>query len=283
MLRPFQPTDETMYKLVVSDLDGTLLGPDHRLGDYTRTVLARLRAAGVELILASGRHFMDVRALSAQLSSDGCLITCNGAAVNDGQGRVMQSRCIDQATVDFLIRDPLFASVHTNVFLTSAWLVEQAAPELLRYHQESGFRYEVVDFNSLHELDVLKVFFFGEHEQLVQIEAAIVERAGTRLGTTFSLPQTLEVMATGVTKGAALGMLLEQRGLSPADVICFGDGLNDLEMLSLVADGQGKALLMDNADPRLHADLPELEVIGSNRDESVALHLDALLRAGELG
>jgi hypothetical protein len=110
-----------------------------------------------------------------------------------------------------------------------------------------------------------------------------VERAGTQLGTTFSLPQTLEVMATGVTKGAALAMLLEERGLSPADVICFGDGLNDLEMLSLVADGQGKALLMDNADPRLHADLPELEVIGSNRDESVARHLDTLLRAGGLG
>ena len=156
-----------MYKLVVSDLDGTLLGPDHRLGDYTRSVLARLRTAGVELILASGRHFMDVRALSAQLGSDGCLITCNGAAVNDGQGRLMQSRCIDQATVDFLLRDPLFASVHTNVFLTNAWLVEQPEPDLLRYHQDSGFHYQVVDFSALGELDVLKVFFFGEHEHLM--------------------------------------------------------------------------------------------------------------------
>ena len=272
-----------MYKLVVSDLDGTLLGPDHRLGDYTRAVLARLRDVGVELMLASGRHYMDVRALSAQLGSEGCLITCNGAAVNDGQGRLMQSSCIDQATVEFLLHDPLFASVHTNVFLTKAWLVEQAAPELLRYHQESGFRYQVVDFGGIGELDVLKVFFFGEHEHLVKLESAIQERVGDRLGTTFSLPQTLEVMTTGVSKGAALGMVLEDRGLSPADVICFGDGLNDLEMLSLVQNGAGKAILMDNADPRLHADLPELEVIGSNRDESVARQLDALLQAGGLG
>ncbi|MGB5736472.1 MAG: Cof-type HAD-IIB family hydrolase [Thiohalocapsa sp.] len=272
-----------MYKLVVSDLDGTLLGPDHRLGDYTRAALARLRAAGVELILASGRHFMDVRALAAQFGSDGCLITCNGAAVNDGQGRLMRSRCIDRETVEFLLRDPLFASVHTNVFLTNAWLVEQPAPELLRYHQESGFRYQVVDFGALRDLEVLKVFYYGEHEHLQQLEADILQRAGGRLGTTFSLPQTLEVMATDVTKGTALGMLLEGRGVSPADVICFGDGLNDFEMLSLVANGQGKALLMDNADPRLHADLPELEVIGSNRDESVARHLDALLQAGQLG
>ncbi|MGB5833354.1 MAG: Cof-type HAD-IIB family hydrolase [Thiohalocapsa sp.] len=272
-----------MYKLVVSDLDGTLLGPDHRLGNYTRAVLARLHAAGIELILASGRHFMDVRAISAQLDSDGCLITCNGAAVNDGQGRLMKSRCIDRETVDFLLRDPLFASVHTNVFLTNAWLVEKAEPDLLSYHQESGFRYQLVDFGNLGELDVLKIFFFGEHEQLVTLEAAILERAGDRLGTTFALPQTLEIMAVGVTKGAALGMLLEDRGLSPADVICFGDGLNDLEMLSLVGNGQGEALLMENADPRLKADLPALKTIGSNRDESVARHLDALLEAGELG
>jgi len=272
-----------MYKLVVSDLDGTLLGPDHRLGDYTRTVLAKLHDTGTELVLASGRHFMDVRALSKQIGSDGCLITCNGAAVNDGQGRLMQSRCIDQVTVDFLLRDPLFDSAHTNVFLTNAWLVELAAPELLRYHQDSGFCYQVVDFSELGELDVLKVFFYGEHEHLRRLETLIQERVGDRLDTTFSLPQTLEVMAAGVNKGVALGMVLEDRGLSPADVICFGDGLNDLEMLSLVENGAGKALLMDNADPRLHADLPQLQIVGSNQDEAVARRLDALMQAGALG
>jgi len=268
-----------MYKLVVSDLDGTLLGPDHRLGDYTRQVLGRVRAAGVDLILASGRHFMDVRVLSGQLGAHGCLISCNGAAVNDAQGRLIQSLCIDQESVRFLLRDPLFASVHINVFLTNAWLVQRPEPSLLRYHQESGFCYRVVDFAGLGDAQVLKVFYFGEHRDLVELEAAILERAGGRLGTTFSLPQTLEVMAAGVTKGAALGLVLEGLGLSPADVLCFGDGLNDLEMLRLA----GKGVLMDNADPRLQADLPGLEVIGSNAEESVARYLDALLDAGALG
>ena len=56
-----------MYRLVVCDLDGTLLNPRHRLGDYTRTVLQRLREAGVELMLASGRHAEDLRGLAAEL------------------------------------------------------------------------------------------------------------------------------------------------------------------------------------------------------------------------
>ncbi|ESQ09941.1 MAG TPA: Cof-type HAD-IIB family hydrolase [Chromatiaceae bacterium] len=272
-----------MYKLVVSDLDGTLLDPDHRIGDYTLEVMTRLNAAGVELILASGRHFMDVRALSARLGSRGCLITCNGAAINDHQGRLMHSRGIDPVTAHFLLHDPLFDSIHTNLFLADAWLVEEPAPELLTYHQESGFAYQVFDFDQLQDADLLKVFFYGEHTRLLELQAQIQQRGGERLCTTFSLPQTLEIMAAGVDKGSALQLVLEDRGLSTADVLCFGDGLNDLEMLSLVANGSGKALLMENADPRLHADLPELEVIGNHRDQAVAQYLDKLLQIGALG
>jgi Cof subfamily protein (haloacid dehalogenase superfamily) len=283
-----------MYKLVVSDLDGTLLGPDHRLGDYTRGVLGRVRAAGADLVLASGRHFMDIRVLSEQLGggSDasaarqdggGCLVSCNGAAVNTADGRLLQATCLGREPLDFLLRDPLFRDVHTNVFLTDGWLVEQPEPSLLRYHQDSGFRYEVVDFGALDGPDVLKIFYYGEHAHLVNLEAEILARHGGMLVTTFSLPQTLEVMAAGVSKGAALGRLLADLSLTPADVICVGDGLNDLEMLGLVADGGGLALLMDNADARLHAALPGLTRIGSNTDEAVARHLARLLADGLLG
>jgi hypothetical protein len=293
-----------MYKLVVSDLDGTLLGPDHRLGDYTRGVLARLHASGVDLVLASGRHFMDIRVLARMLADHahgsgapagtcrapatrqtehGYLISCNGAAVNAAGGRLVQTTCLGAEPLGFLLRDALFRDVHTNVFLTDAWLVEQAEPGLLRYHQESGFRYQVVDFASLDRAEVLKVFYYGEHEHLVSLEAEILARHGEQLGTTFSLPQTLEVMAAGVSKGAALSRLLDDLALTPAEVVCYGDGLNDLEMLRLVADGGGLALLMGNADKRLHAALPDLPRAGHHADEVVARHLQGLLADGLLG
>jgi hydroxymethylpyrimidine pyrophosphatase-like HAD family hydrolase len=315
--RPVEPAIE-MYKLVVSDLDGTLLGPDHRLGDYTRGVLGRLRAAGTDLVLASGRHFMDIRGiarlLAAQGASDGgrkpgrnrvtaaggrtkldraedgapteaehgYLISCNGAAVNAADGRLVQATCLGQEPLGFLLHDPLFRSVHTNVFLADAWLVEQADPSLLRFHRDSGFCYRVVDFAALDDPAVLKVYFSGAHDHLLDLEAEILTRYGETLGTTFSLPQTLEVMAAGVSKGAALARLLPDLGLTPADVVCIGDGLNDLEMLRLVADGGGLALLMDNADDRLHAALPDLPRIGSHADEAVASYLERMLANGTL-
>lgn len=299
-----------MYKLVVSDLDGTLLGPDHRLGNYTRGVLQRVRAAGADLVLASGRHFMDVRVLAASLASPthqpgaargsgipaatrragtanpaegGWLVSCNGAAVNNADGRLVQTTHLPREPLDFLLRDPLFRNVHTNVFLTDAWLVEEPDPSLLRYHQDSGFHYQVVDFGALDGTDVLKVIYHGEHKHLLALEAELLARCSEAIGTTFSLPQTLEVLALGVSKGAALARLLDDLGLTPADVVCFGDGLNDLEMLQLVADGGGLALLMDNADQRLHAALPQVPRIGSHADEAAARYLERLLDTGALG
>jgi hypothetical protein len=315
-----------MYKLVVSDLDGTLLGADHRLGDYTRAVLGRVRAAGVGLVLASGRHFLDIRVLADSLarhmdaqvdtaghagrgsgmpaatepvatpsrrgqrshsatapSAHGYLVSCNGAAVNAADGRLVQATRLPTAPLDFLLRDPLFRNVHTNVFLTDAWLVEQPDPSLLRYHQDSGFHYQMADFAALDGADVLKVIYHGEHQHLLALEQEVLARCGEAVGTTFSLPQTLEVLAPGVSKGAALAGLLDDLGLTAAEVVCFGDGLNDLEMLRLIADGGGLALLMDNADQRLHQALPDVPRIGSHADEAVARHLDRLLAGGALG
>jgi Cof subfamily protein (haloacid dehalogenase superfamily) len=278
-----------MINLVVSDLDGTLLTPEHRLGDYTRKVLARLRAAGVELVLASGRHFMDLQVLASQVTNasgsegGGCLVSCNGAAVNAGDGRLLQSTCLPPDVVEFLLHDPLFEDVQRNVFLTDAWLVERDEPSLLRYHQESGFRYEIVNFADVDRATVLKVFYYGEPEQLRALERQLLAQHGERINTTFSLPVTLEVMAAGVSKGAALARLLATRGLDAADVLCIGDGMNDLDMLQLIAEGGGQALIMDNADERLHAALPDLPRAGHNAKEAVARRLAQLLDDGQLG
>jgi Cof subfamily protein (haloacid dehalogenase superfamily) len=261
-----------MYRLVVSDLDGTLLRPDHRLGDYTRSVLGRLRARGVDFMLASGRHYQDIRSLSSQLGDQGCLISCNGAQVNDQHGEVVHRRAIDPECLEFLLRDPVFERVQTNVFLGDAWLVERPEPALLEYHKDSGFSYRVADFREIGLASVLKVFYFGDHGRLRDLEVEIRSRFGDRLTCTFSLPVTLEIMARGVSKGAALARVLERRGAEPAEVIAFGDGLNDLEMLRYVGTG----VVMGNAAEGLKKALPDNPVIGRSADEAVARHLDEL-------
>ena len=263
-----------MYKLIVSDLDGTLLNAEHRLGDYTREVLSTLRRRGVEIMLASGRHFQDIRRLSGRLGGSDGLISSNGAAVHDRQNQLLHCHAIDPDCLPFLLSDPAFARAQTNVYRLDDWVVETPEPSLLQYHRESGFAYRVSDFAALDDAPVLKVFYFHDDaEYLRDLERLILGGYGDRLTITYSLPNVLEVMALGVSKGAALARALEQRGIRPTDVIAFGDGRNDLEMLRDV----GKGVLMGNAAPELKDALPDLEVIGSNADESVARYLARLL------
>ena len=264
------------YRLVVCDLDGTLLNAQHRLGDYTRSVLARLPDLGVELMLASGRHGRDLLGLAAELGTCSCLICANGAAVHDATGRLLYHQAIEPDSLGFLLRDPLFDGLHKNLYRIDDWVVERPEPVLLRYHRESGFAYRVADFARLDAQPVLKVFFYGDHERLAGLEGVIRARGAGRLGTTFALPMTLEVMAAGVSKGAALARVLAQRGLDPSEVIAFGDGLNDLELLHYA----GKGVVMGNGDTRLKAALPACEVIGSHAEEAVARYLDALFLGG---
>ena len=75
-----------------------------------------------------------------------------------------------------------------------------------------------------------------------------------------------------ISKGDALAHLLKNRNYGLKDCIAFGDGQNDIEMLSWV----GKGYVMANADPRLKEACPELEEIGFNKDEAVAKHLAML-------
>lgn len=258
------------YKLVVSDLDGTLLTPEHLVGDYTRDVLRRLGDRGVYFALASGRHFEDVRAVAKLFGSGVCTISSNGAAVYDGAGNVMEMTAITADCLEFLLSDRAFSSVHTNLYSPKEWLVERPEPRLLEYHVQSGFAYRVTDLHRLGGEPALKVFFFGENPQLRELEVYIAEHCAGQLSTTFSLPLTLEVMAEGVSKGAALERVCARRGLNPSEVLAFGDGLNDLEMLRTVGTG----VVMGNADPSLKNMLSRHRVIGPNADEAVARYLE---------
>lgn len=261
------------YRLVVCDLDGTLLNDDHRLGAHSRAVLSALQDRGVQILLASGRHYQDIQCIAEQLGSQGGLISSNGALAHDRQDQLTHCHPIAPDCLDFLLRDPVFGRAHVNLYRVDGWLVETPKPLLLRYHQDSGFVYRVVDFATLDEEPVLKVFYYAEDPDYLQdLERQILDRYGDQLDITYALPVVLEVMAKGVSKGEVLADMVQRLGLDAADVIAFGDGRNDLEMLRYA----GKGILMANADPRLKAALPDLEVIGSNSDESVATYLRAL-------
>lgn len=80
-----------MYQVVASDLDGTLLSPDHTLSPYAKETLKLLTARGVNFVFATGRHHVDVGQIRDNLGIKTYMITSNGARVHDSDGNLVFS------------------------------------------------------------------------------------------------------------------------------------------------------------------------------------------------
>ena len=165
------------------------------------------------------------------------------------------------------------SEVHVNMYQEDRWFAAKENEWVRQFHNETGFCYEIMDFTNLKSYTASKLFFLCENnEKLLQVKKQIEEKFTGKLNVTFSLPQCLEIMAYGVSKGKALEKVLKEQDIHPKEVIAFGDGLNDLEMLTFV----GKGLLMGNAQDNLKNVLTENEVIQTNDDNGVANYLEKL-------
>lgn len=260
-----------MYPIVASDLDGTLLAPDHRLTPFARETLQLLVKKGVHFIFATGRHYVDVGQMRDSLGIDAYMITSNGARVHNTAGELVFSHNLDEEIARELFamqyHDP---HIYTNVYRDEEWFLNRDRPEEEDFFRESNFFYQVYEPGSLPSDGISKVFFTcSEPKHLEPLEQALIARWGDRINVSFSLPTCLEVMAGGVSKGHALEAVAARLGYALQDCITFGDGMNDVEMLSM----SGKGCIMQNATPKLTARLPELEVIGSNADAAVPHYL----------
>ncbi|PRD13053.1 sugar/pyridoxal phosphate phosphatase YigL [Pantoea coffeiphila] len=263
-----------MYRIVASDLDGTLLSPDHTLSPFARETLQLLVRKGIHFIFATGRHYIDVAQMRDSLGIDAFMITSNGARVHNTAGELVFSHNLDED-----IARELFAMQHnnpdiyTNIYRDEEWFLNRHRPDEMDFFKESDFNYQIYHPGELPTDGISKVFFTcNEPELLVPLELALIARWGDRVNVSFSLPTCLEVMAGGVSKGHALDAVSQSLGSSLKECIAFGDGMNDKEMLSMA----GKGYIMENAHQRLKDLLPELEVIGSNAEQAVSKTLRTL-------
>ncbi|SUC10905.1 Cof family protein [Pasteurella canis] len=263
------------FRAIVSDLDGTLLNTNHVVGDFTIETLQKLAAKGVDIMLATGRNHTDLLPILKKINIENAvMITSNGARAQDLQGNLLVRNYIPELTA-FEIMNLSFdrTRVCVNSYQGDDWFINIDVPQLRKYHQDSGFMYEVVDFAQHHGRATEKVFFIGrEPQDLVQIETHLKTAYGDSTSITYSTPVCLEVMNQNVSKASALEQVLANRDYGMQQCIAFGDGMNDVQMLTQV----GKGCVMGNADPRLKAACPDLEVIGLNAQESVANYIRTL-------
>lgn len=149
-------------RLIVSDLDGTLLGSDHTLHESTVEVLRALVKQGHHVALASGRHYHDMKVFRDQLDIPAHLISTNGAYVHDPKGTLLAANHVDPEHAKTLINLPRPPQVRLSLYRESGWHIDAQAPQLLSLHASTGFTYEVVPPAQMDINGVGKVLYLGD-------------------------------------------------------------------------------------------------------------------------
>lgn len=255
-----------MARLAAFDMDGTLLMPNHHLGDETLSTLSRLRERDITLTFATGRHVLEMRHILGSISLDAFLITGNGTRIHSLEGDVLHRQDLDRMSrILCCIRSGTLPPACMSL-MTTVGSPDKEIPSLLQAHVYSGFRYQIVDVKRIPAHQVTKVCFCGDHDSLIQLRIQLNEALGEQANLCFSAFDCLEVLPLGCNKGSALAVLSDHLGYSMAECMAFGDAMNDREMLGSV----GRGLIMGNAMPQLIAELPHLSVIGHCRNQAVS-------------
>jgi Cof subfamily protein (haloacid dehalogenase superfamily) len=264
-------------RLVASDLDGTLLLPDETVSDRTRAALAAARAAGITVVLVSGRQPRSLGPIAERIGVGGIAICANGALVWD----------LDTGTM--VDSSPLAADLAARL----VHALREAIPGALfavelerRFGHEQGWMEDLVaarpDALEADALDLITgpvIKLLVRHPTLPFPEVA--ERARRAVGedavATWAGLRLVEISAAGVTKAFALERLCRRLGVAPGEVVAVGDMPNDLAMLNWA----GTAVAVANATQEV-LDAAD-EVTAANMEDGVALLLERILRENGAG
>ena len=259
-------------KVVVSDLDGTLLNTEHRISDYTKSIFQELHNQNYLIVVATGRHHLDAMAIIEKLEVPVYLVSSNGARIHSPEKEELFSFNLDSDVVKAALNVEIDPEITVVLFKENVWQTNKVSEKLNAFQEKLNYRPELVDYKKLEDFGAIKIFFSCDnHEKLVKLKDAILENSSEHLHHAFSLPTCLEFMDKAIDKAVAIETVLEKEGFTLEQVVSFGDGFNDVQMLS----SSGKGLIMGNAPVLLKETLPDLEVIKTNAEDGVAKYISS--------
>ena len=240
-------------RLIVSDIDHTILPSNQIISPATYAAVRECRARGVEFVIASGRWYPAARKVAVdQLGiEDGYMIICNGGAVVRSDGTPLAEWRLSGAQAQ-QIYDLLKAEkVMMNAYAPDAiyrvrgeYLTCFRLPETSYYARNQTYSVVDGDWQGFEEHGLngpYKIEAYADDTGLLAELRRKVEALGFEANSAF--PFNLEIMAPGAGKGAAVRWMTEHMGLTRDQVMGFGDYTNDLPMLENV----GWPVAVDNA------------------------------------
>ncbi|QFI14544.1 Cof-type HAD-IIB family hydrolase [Borrelia sp. CA_690] len=255
------------YKMLVFDLDGTLLNNSHEITFLTLEVLLTLEK-DFKIIVATGRRLIEVRNVRDQLKeinfNENYLVTANGAEV------FLQENLIFRHAMSYgLVKEIL--QIHTdnvdvNLYTFDTWYsnADVKSPIMNHFIRDLGLNVIIGDLAKLGVDSVSKIVYYCDDLAILnKLNNEIRSKNFQDIRVFFSSKDLLEVTNINADKYNAIKNIAFLEGIPLCDVLAFGDNNNDYEMLKNL----GKGVLMKNANEFLKANLVDNEITRFNNNE----------------
>ena len=286
-------------RLLVLDVDGTVTNSRHEISQATCDAVARIRAAGIRVVLATGRRYRDTLPVAARLGIEGPLITASGALIK---------RTPDHATLACAEFGPgvlegvvaeIVAAGHEPVLYSDSFAdgfdfhcrglavvptptggAERGVLGLAEYLERNRTLACVApDLHHTVPSGVFAGFVMGPHLAMLDLEESLHAGFPGQLSLhTIRSPRYLnwmcEIAPVGVTKWSGVMSLAREWGIDAAEICAVGDDVNDLPMIR----GAALGIAMGNAQPEVLAAADR--VVGRQDDDGLVDVAELLVGRG---
>ncbi|MDR2158532.1 MAG: Cof-type HAD-IIB family hydrolase [Treponema sp.] len=257
-------------RMLALDLDDTLLRSDLTISYRTRNAIKRAEAAGITVVLASGRvpaameHFARLLGMHRR---PGYLICNNGTMIQESHtGDLVHEAKIDAETA-LIAYDLANAEGFPVQIYEDDIMYVSRSNEFTEYDQKlTGLRQVVVEnFGAMVGGGVYKLLIPGDPMLLAPLESIIRTYLGNDITLFTSKPYFLEILPAQTDKGTALAKTAELVGIARGEVLAIGDSMNDEAMIRWAGTG----VAMANGDERIK-NIADLVTEKTNDDDGVA-------------
>ena len=231
-------------KLIGVDVDGTLLNSENKITPKTRQALIRAGEMGHKIVIASGRPTDAVKDLAKELKFDkfdGLLSNYNGGTItNYSSGKVLVNHNLDRNLALEILDKTRFLNIivpYKDMILSDKYhKFLEAEKKLL------GLEARIVsDIRDKLDFDPNKILFAAEPENLEENIPFLKENFGHKTSQVRSHRNYYEIMPKGLSKGNSLLEIADYFGIDQADIIAFGDEMNDASMIEIAGTGVAMA------------------------------------------
>ena len=256
------------YKMLVVDMDDTLLTDNHEISSENKEMLLRAQEMGVYVVLASGRPTSAMIEFAKELQCDvnnSFMISFNGSVITDlKEDKILFEHSLTKEQIHSLYDFSQQNNTHIITYIDGQIISERHSEYIDIEKNITGLKLNIVSsFKDTVTTSAVKCILLEEPEYLKSVET-VLKAAMPDLSICMSKPFFLEAAPNGIDKGASIKILAEKLNIHQSEIIAVGNAGNDLTMVQFA----GLGVWVDNVDPELrhHADV----IVASNNDHGVA-------------